>query len=524
MLTKKSPEIIELREKIEKFRCDEYIDQLLPAALELHKLAMREGSPELKDIAHCTLGDAYLQDLNYHKAMYFLMAGIKGLEHTDEYLLMCRSYNEMGIIYENKNSHIASEESYLKAIEIAKTHNLYFEEAITCSNFSCLCSALGCTEEALDYSFKAMDYFQKVKDPTKNITYFMATSYAFVLRLYLRLHITIKAEEYFAKLNDTIAKAPKVAEFFDINITFLYFYHYIDDQKQESYYKGKCIQYFKDCQDFALYGDEVVDLFNFLLDHHELDTLQELFVIIDNAKLSSILLNLRRQVEEIRIAMYQKLNDKDRMHECAYNYFLLMREKDADNNIAFKNWLSMQTQLVQERTQNIFLTVQAETDSLTGIANRYKMNEVIEQLFTMADNEAITLGVEMLDVDTFKDINDTYGHSLGDEVLKGIGDILAGISTDTIFVARYGGDEFVIFYYDMTDEDIMACANLIRDEISVLSQRLGISFTVSQGIVNHIPRPLNRTWDYMNAADNALYYVKENGRNNIKLVHSSREV
>ncbi len=524
MLTKKSPQIIALRETIEKCRCDEYIDELLPAAQELHGLAMRDGNADLRDIAHCILGDAYLQNMNYHKAMYFIMAGIKGLELTDEYQLICRCYNEMGIIYENKDYLIAAEDSYLKAIEIAKEHHLHFEEGMACSNFSCLCSNLYCSEDALEYSFRALDCLNKVEPATQRTKYFIATEYAFILKQYLRLHITDKAKEYYALLNAALTELPKVAEFFDINIALLYFYHYIDDEIQEKLYTEKCIQYFHECQEYFLYGDEIVDLFNFLLEHDELDILQKLFVLVDNANSKKALLNLRRQVEEIRIAMYQKLNDINRMNESAYNYFLIMKERDDDNVVSFKNWLSMQSQLIKEKTRNIFLTALAESDSLTGVANRYKMNEVIEELFTMADTEGRNLGVEILDVDTFKDINDSYGHSIGDEVLKGIGDILLGISTDTIFVARYGGDEFVIFYYDMSDSDIMSCAGLISDEISELSQRLGIPLTISQGIVNHIPRPHNRTWDYMNAADNALYYVKNNGRNNIKLVHSAREV
>jgi diguanylate cyclase (GGDEF)-like protein len=153
------------------------------------------------------------------------------------------------------------------------------------------------------------------------------------------------------------------------------------------------------------------------------------------------------------------------------------------------------------------------------------MNAVIDELFEMANQEGKSLAVEMLDLDFFKEVNDTYGHSKGDELLVKIGKVLNSLVNDKIFVARYGGDEFVIYYYDMTDEEIIQKAKEVYVAVESIRKELGIKqLSVSQGIVNHVPRPMNRAWDYLNAADLALYFVKNHGKSNVRLVHRATEL
>ena len=153
------------------------------------------------------------------------------------------------------------------------------------------------------------------------------------------------------------------------------------------------------------------------------------------------------------------------------------------------------------------------------------MNAVVDELFEMANKEQKLLGVEMMDVDYFKEVNDTYGHSKGDELLVSLANVLKKITDNKIFVARYGGDEFVIFYYDMTDAEIIEKAHLIKESIKNTSEKMGLKgVSVSQGIVNHVPRPLNRAWDYLNAADLTLYFVKNHGKDNVRLVHRATDL
>ena len=156
-------------------------------------------------------------------------------------------------------------------------------------------------------------------------------------------------------------------------------------------------------------------------------------------------------------------------------------------------------------------------------------------IFARAFNEQKTLGIEILDVDYFKEFNDTYGHQAGDEVLKAVADVIRQAAGEhqkqsgkSIVTARYGGDEFVVIYLGYNDEEILQIAGEMRDGIKKLDlknegSQISERISISQGIRNSVPRELNRVWDYFYAADNALYDVKKNRRGEIELIHTSRE-
>ena len=97
-----------------------------------------------------------------------------------------------------------------------------------------------------------------------------------------------------------------------------------------------------------------------------------------------------------------------------------------------------------------------------------------------------------------------------------------------IFCARYGGDEFIIIYYGKTDEEILALAKELRERISGLKiehkgSQVSEYVTVSQGIRNSVPPHQNRMWDYLYAADGALYNVKRKQKNSICLIHRNED-
>ena len=117
---------------------------------------------------------------------------------------------------------------------------------------------------------------------------------------------------------------------------------------------------------------------------------------------------------------------------------------------------------------------------------------------------------------------------MGDLCLKKISEVISNLCTvrKTVHAYRYGGDEFVLIYENMTDEEIMECATSLRDQVASLkldSRRYpsGPVVTISQGIRNSVPSETNKLWDYMYAADNALYDVKEHKKGEVVLLHKA---
>lgn len=167
-------------------------------------------------------------------------------------------------------------------------------------------------------------------------------------------------------------------------------------------------------------------------------------------------------------------------------------------------------------------------DSLTGLANRTYLNEYLSQKFEEACKKQLLLGVELMDIDYFKAYNDTYGHLQGDICIEAVARVLKGVQSDKVFCARYGGDEFMIVYSQMSVKEIQLVAEKIQTGVQKLSiphegAGPGKYVTVTQGIFVRIPDEENREWDYNSMADTVLYSAKREGKNRYRIVTEFEE-
>jgi diguanylate cyclase (GGDEF)-like protein len=167
----------------------------------------------------------------------------------------------------------------------------------------------------------------------------------------------------------------------------------------------------------------------------------------------------------------------------------------------------------------LFARIEAlsKKDGLTGLYRRSVFNEKLNEEYLRAKNFKYILGVMMIDIDHFKNINDTYGHQAGDEILKKIADIIKSCVYETDFVARYGGEEFVVIMPRAQREGSFRKANYIRETVEKTRFKIGmveIKLTISIGIA-YYPLDADNVVDLIEKSDRALYYSKENGRNRV---------
>jgi diguanylate cyclase (GGDEF)-like protein len=159
--------------------------------------------------------------------------------------------------------------------------------------------------------------------------------------------------------------------------------------------------------------------------------------------------------------------------------------------------------------------VLATTDALTGLANRMVFIDRLRQAFAAAQRGAPPFAVLYLDIDRFKDINDTLGHSAGDLLLKSVGERLKGCIRETDLVARLGGDEFAVLQATLGD---VASAGVLASKIhKALSAPYPLGgtemrITVSIGISPYMSETVGPD-DMLAQADIALYRAKDEGRN-----------
>tara|TARA_B100001167_G_scaffold188981_1_gene153053 strand:- start:729 stop:1502 length:774 start_codon:yes stop_codon:yes gene_type:complete len=157
----------------------------------------------------------------------------------------------------------------------------------------------------------------------------------------------------------------------------------------------------------------------------------------------------------------------------------------------------------------------AVTDGLTGISNRQSVEKSLQIEFERSKRYNSPLSLILLDVDHFKDVNDTYGHQKGDEILIAFASLLKKACRANDIAARYGGEEFVMVLPQSNAQGAFKIAERVREEIMKISftgNESNFAVTVSCGVAE-----FNKDYESINkliaAVDQALYEAKNGGRN-----------
>jgi diguanylate cyclase (GGDEF)-like protein len=162
----------------------------------------------------------------------------------------------------------------------------------------------------------------------------------------------------------------------------------------------------------------------------------------------------------------------------------------------------------------------ALTDGLTGLLNRSAFHDRLENEFQRYLRYGSFLSLIVADFDNLKDINDNFGHPVGDEVIKKIGDILRETSRESDVLTRYGGDEFVLVLPQTNSDNAYNMAERIRSKIEVWPFKVnGHDFkcTISLGVATVPGSKIDSSENLLESADRALYDSKRSGRNKVSV-------
>ena len=194
-------------------------------------------------------------------------------------------------------------------------------------------------------------------------------------------------------------------------------------------------------------------------------------------------------------------------HELCLNFLLMLSQRIRKDNMI----------VCEEQYHIRCIEENAKIDPMTGLHNRRWLEDMYTREMHRSNMGNFKLIAFMIDIDHFKQVNDTYGHLAGDQVLISVAQTLIRSLRPSDMPVRYGGEEFSVFLPGTTDENAKIIAERIRRNMENMSISLAdgtiLQVTVSIGYAERIEN--DTVESLIDRADKALYYAKENGRNRV---------
>ena len=154
----------------------------------------------------------------------------------------------------------------------------------------------------------------------------------------------------------------------------------------------------------------------------------------------------------------------------------------------------------------------AKHDPLTGIYNRAGMHGILKYNMKQYQRSRVPFSIILLDIDNFKVINDTYGHSIGDNVLRNLSKLISQRCRNNDSLARWGGEEFLLVCANTTVQEAVTLSDDLRQKISSATLIDQQTITCSMGIAQFAGSDIDKLFE---RADEALYQAKKLGRNRV---------
>lgn len=502
----------------------------------LVKAARKEGDSALLGYAYYELAQACFFYNHYDNFRKNLLKGMKYQQSTNDNGLLAGSYNMLAIDAMNKGYTDLGLDFFLKALSLCDAKRNLYRAGIIHMNIAQVYIRLKMDSTALKHLRQSIRGIKSRPDyPFYRNN--LISAYCTAGECYLDMNKPAQAHRCMDRVLEFMA-SDQINTMDNLLITSFHcfqakLYHQDQDYAKRDQSLLELVESLERATGIADVFDDIYELGDFMLQIGRTELALRMIQRIQASGEYSEIVSLKFRLASFRAQYYQQVNDKNGLYAALSDYYELSKEMESGRIQSYQYSAEIQTAMEEMRRrqmaileENVQLTHQVETDVLTRLPNRYALNRFSDAAFERAYKNGSTLAVCILDVDHFKEFNDTYGHLEGDKCLRAIAEKLAAMSGEHVFCARYGGDEFVVIYEGMTDEKVLSQAEQLRT--AVLDMRVphrnspvAPYVTITQGVRNSIPLKENRLWDYLFAADNALYHVKNTKKGGILLIHKT---
>lgn len=447
------------------------------------------------------------------------------LSKVEEWELMARCYNFLGISAVNRGNAVVGLDYYLSAMKYSEKAGLESVRCMVMINVGALYITYHRYNDAIECLQTAMDYFCQHPEHPRYDRY-MVCIYQNMAKAYLSKGMLIEAKCCFENIQAEHRDCLDETDQLIVWATEAMYYHIADDDArceeriQRIHSKKKSYLSIMDM------FDDIYDYCRILLDRNKDEEFWDVVRFLEPTAISVGVTNLVLRVLSLKTKFYQRRKMQEEYLEAAGKYYELSERLDLENRIMMNNVLNIRKnlELVHREKEEIeknnqMLRAKSETDALTGLSNRFRLDDYAEKLFARAIANEIPLAIELLDIDNFKQYNDYYGHQKGDECIREVAIAIKSMEEFGAFTARYGGDEFVIIYENIEKDKAIQHMAELRKRVMALGiehqkSKVALTATISQGLCYDIPVQGITLKDYVHTADEMLYRVKKKKRNN----------
>lgn len=502
-------------------------ERTLKCCLNIEQYAQETKDAWLLGFAYYYSGETYYLLNDVENLFKNITKAISYLDQSKQWALAARAYNIMAITFYSRGNAPIAMDYYLTGLNYCKKYGLLCEECMINQNVGSLYMNLEQYVEAQHYFERSYAYLKENNTEDENYKSNMICLCISLGKCYMYRGMYERAQECIDKLEREFADCQQ-------NVDILYglcfkiaFYHRTGKMLLRDENIAKMHERLNDCLAIMDLFDDFYDICQLLLEIGKEEELWNILSILEELTKQAKLINFQRKIIAVKIKYYRKHRDNASYLQATGLYYELSELVEQENKYMIASMVNIRSSLerANERSRKVEaaneqLVQKSETDQLTGLSNRYRLNDYSEKIFEKCLEEGQTLAVEILDIDFFKQYNDNYGHQAGDDCIKMIANQLNKMQDEHTFCARYGGDEFVVLYDGMTRQEVLDKAaglrkSIIDRKVEHLYSETEPFVTISQGICFDIPGDRNKCWDFLHTADMMLYRVKRKCRNNV---------
>lgn len=496
--------------------------------------AAQEQSDYLFALAYYYMMEYYTSDNDHINTISCALEGIKYQQKVQEYELVARSYNILGIFSASRGESTKAVDYFLSSIDYCNKYHCDHVHAMASANLADVFHRSLNYNRALFYYEESEKYFVKEREIHDSCYFLDELNNLLCNKGHCMLSINLldEANECGRKITDNLALIQEKGGEYVLFTTHVYLAtlaYANGDMEQTLHHLALAKSDFHSSDTYTTY---LSDITAYIELHLHLERYTEVVEILEyflkKCDEDSAPFYIYSIFLEKRITCAVLLHSEEDYRRYSRLFIRLYQENGMRNSeavlqaeTAHKEHLRIEKLQQEMLLLNEQLMVQSQHDALTGLPNRAYLNNYAEETLSKAYKNQTNFGIEILDIDFFKGINDNYGHMEGDRYLTAVAELLIDITQEyeDVFAARYGGDEFVMVYYDKDLSQINQIMAKLKEyttkvKLPAVSQ-VGVEhISLSQGCCNRIPVEANRLWDFLSSADNILYEVKKAGKNN----------